>query len=106
MNIEVICTFIFLIASPSFLILSLVTKKRVYLYISIILVGLYIAYVIYLINKNGITLLFMIHHTLVLFALFISYLYTDEDNKKGNRNRILNKVILVLCLLLIFTIPK
>lgn len=106
MNSEVIYTFIFLIASPIFLILSLETQKRVYLYISISLVGLYLIFVIYLINKNGITLLFMIHHILVFLALVTSYLYTDEDNKNGNRNSILKKVTLGLCLLIIFTIPR
>lgn len=107
MNIEVICTFIFLIAISIFLILSLETQKRIYLYISMSLVGLYLVFVIYLINKNGITLLFIIHHSSIFLFFITSYLYTNEDNKKGNRrNSILKKVNLGLCLLIMFTIPK
>ena len=106
MNSEVIYTFIFLIASPVFLILSLETQKRVYFYISISIVGLYLVYMIYLINKHDITALFIIHHLFVLIALGISYLYVDEENEKRNRNKILNKVVVGLALLIIFTIPS
>lgn len=61
---------------------------------------------IYLINKHDITVLFIIHHILVLLGLGISYLYVDEEDNKTNRNKILNKVALGLGLLIIFTIPS
>jgi len=61
---------------------------------------------IYLINKHDITALFIIHHLFVLIALGISYLYVDEENEKRNRNKILNKVVVGLALLIIFTIPS
>lgn len=107
MNIEVIYTFIFVIAISFFLILSLETQKRIYLYIHISLVGLYLVFVIYLINKNGITLLLIIHHSSIFLCFITSYLYTNEDNKKENRrDSILKKVHLGLCFLIMFTIPK
>lgn len=96
-------SFVFLIAN---LLLHLSTNKRIYFYFRIGLIGLYLVYLIYLANQQGISLLCIIHHILVLTALAIPYLYVDGDHEKGNRDDRLNKVMIGFGLLIVFTTPS
>lgn len=110
MKSEIIYTIAFLIASPIFLILSLETKKRLFFFISISLVGLYVIYVIYVIylmSKQDVTFIFLLHHITVFLALITPYFYISEtETEKDKRNKYLNRIILILCLLIIFTTSK
>lgn len=107
MKSEIIYTIAFLIASPIFLILSLETKKRLFFFISISLVGLYVIYVIYLMSKQDVTFIFLLHHITVFLALITPYFYISEtETEKDKRNKYLNRIILILCLLIIFTTSK
>lgn len=107
MNSEVIYTFLFLITSPIFSILYLESKRRFYLFLSIGSIAVYPIYVIYLMNKQEIAFIFLLHHMIVFLAMITPYFYRREtENEKDKRNKYLNRIVLILCLLIIFTIPK
>lgn len=89
-NFETICTFAFLILSSIFLLIGANTKRKSYYSISIGIVGLYLAFVISLMNKNGIDLFFVIQHMSALLALMCCYLFVEEE--KSKRNKILNRM--------------
>lgn len=104
-NVENICTFAFLIVSLIFLTIGIETKRKLYYSISIGVVGFYLAYVIYLINKNGISLFFVIQHMSALLVLISSYLYIDEDSDgKSKRNKILNRMRISFTLLMMVAV--
>lgn len=58
-------------------------------------------------NKQEIAFIFLLHHMIVFLAMITPYFYRREtENEKDKRNKYLNRIVLILCLLIIFTIPK
>lgn len=87
---ENMCTFIFVIISGVFLTIGAEKKSNLYYSLSIGLIGLYLIFIVYLVDKNGITLSFIIQHMSALLVLVCCYLY--EDKEKSKRNKILSKL--------------
>ena len=96
--------FIFVIISRVFLTIAAEKKSNLYYSLSIGVIGLYLIFIVYLVDENGITLSFVIQHMSALLVLGCGYLY--EDKEKSKRNKILSKLttgFIILFMLSMFT---
>lgn len=102
-NFESMC-FIFVIISRVLIIIGAEKNSNLYYSLSIGVIGLYLVFIVYLVDENGITISFVIQHMSALLVLGFGYLF--EDKEKSKRNKILSKLttgFIILFMLSMFT---